>query len=221
MAGGAAAPKEEGKEASPVFTANDWDRYLSDLTEAKKFDEVTKGIAQIRSEYKAPKEGEDAPAHVENALAVALYWEAKVLESQGKNVDAGGKFEELAKKYPNSPKVLEADYGIINGQITAGKMTDPTFPDRLKKIIMKSSGMKSFELPAKALFAIAQKEEANKDYDNAAKTYRKIHTSYESVPDMAAKGLWEAARILEGQARGTIAVKTQKELQAAAQERAA
>ncbi len=219
--GGAAPKPEEGKEAPPVFTANDWDRYLSDLTEAKKFDDVTKGIAQIRSEYKAPKEGEEAPTHVENALAVALYWEAKVLDEQGKKVDAGTKYAELAKKYPNSPKVLEADYGIIAGQLEQRNFSDPTFPDRLKKIITKSTTMKSFELPAKALFAIAQIEEASKDFDNAAKTYRKIHTSYESVPDMAAKGLWEAARILEGQARGTIAVKTQKELQAAAQEKAA
>lgn len=206
--------------STPVFSASDWDRRLSDLFEQKKFEDISKGIAQIRSENKE-EEGKEAPIPVQNALSVALFWEAKVLGEQGKAVEAGNLFTLLAKKYSKSTKVLEADYGIILGKVEQGDVNQDDFIPRLTKIVNNVRDVKTFELPAKALFLIGRIQEKQKDYEAAIGTYLKIHTRYASVPSVSGDGLWAGAQLLEGQAKGTIPVRTPKELQAAAQAKAA
>jgi tetratricopeptide (TPR) repeat protein len=220
-AGKVAAPAG-GERPAPIFGAADWDRYLNDLFDARKFEDIAKGVARIRSEYKEETgEGAETPMPVQNALAVALFWEAKVLGEQGKAVEAGNLYSQLAKKYPKSTKVFEADYGIIYGQVEAGTSSDPTFLPRLTKIVNNVRDVKTFELPAKALYLIGRIQERERDYEAAVATYLKIHTRYESVPDVAGDGLWAGAQLLEKQAAGTIPVRTQKELAAAAAAKAA
>ena len=224
----AAAARADGFAAAgstggtPVFSASDWDRRLADLFEQKKLDEISKGIEQIRAEYKdTAKDGDEAPLPVQNALSVGLFWEAKMLGEQGKAVEAGNLFTLLAKKYPKSTKVLEADYGIILGRVEQGDFNQDDFIPRLTKIVNNVRDVKTFELPAKALFLIGRIQEKQKDYDEAIRTYLKIHTRYASVPSVSGDGLWAGAQLLEGQANGSIPVRTPKEMQAAAAAKAA
>ena len=216
----------EGSEERVVasVTPGDFDRYMAILFAEKRFDDITKNVARIRLEYPA-SEKEDvsaAPATIRDGQAVALFWEARLLQEQGKATDAGSKFATLKEKFPKSTKALEADYGVILGEFEqTGQVKDDYVP-RLNKILSTQTG-KSFELQAKALFLIGRIQEAKKDFDSAVETYAKIHKSFASVPKIAAEGLWKAAEIAEKQARGDAAypVKTKAERRAAAEAKAA
>ena len=73
---------------------------------------------RIREEYPLGEKDDIAKAsrNVLDAQAVALFWEAKQEQEQGKTTEAGAKFAELKTKYPKSTKALEADYGVILGE---------------------------------------------------------------------------------------------------------
>ncbi len=204
------------KVIAVTATPNDYDGYLGGLFDRKRSDDITKFIARIRTEY--PGVEGKPNAVVDNAQAVALFWEAKLLGDQGKVTDAGQKYAELRAKYPSSTKVLEADYGEILGKFEQTKKAEDDYIPRLTKVVNKVSDVKNFELPAKALFLIARIHESRADYDNAIDTYIKIHTRYASVPKIAGDGLWAGAQLLERQARGEIPVMTKLEKKAAMEE---
>jgi TolA-binding protein len=207
-----------------TFTPTDFDRYMGGLFDKKRNDDLTKTIARIRSEYPLG-ENEDlakAPRNTLDAQAVALFWEAKILQEQGKITEAGAKFSSLKTKYPKSTKALEADYGVILGEFEQTGQVKDDYIQRLTKVVNTQTG-KSFELQAKALFLIARIQEAKKDYDGAIETYEKIQVRYASAPKVAAAGLWKAAELAEKQAKGESGypVKTKQEKRAAAEQRAA
>jgi TolA-binding protein len=207
-----------------TFTPSDFDRYLSGLFDAKRNDEITKTIARIRLEFPLGEKDDIAKAsrNVLDAQAVALFWEAKVLQEQGKTAPAGAKFAALKAKYPKSSKALEADYGVILGEFGQTGQVKEDYIQRLSKVVNTQTG-KSFELQAKALFLIGRIQEAKKDFDGAIETYEKIQVRYASAPKIAAAGLWKAAELAEKQARGEpgYPVKTKQEKRAAAEARAA
>ncbi len=215
----------EGHERiAATFTPSDFDRYMSGLFDAKRNDEISKGIARIRQEYPL-NDKEDAAKIariVLDAQAVALFWDAKLMQEQGKATEAGAKFAELKTKFPKSSKALEADYGVILGEFEQTGQVKEDYVQRLSKIVNTQTG-KSFELQAKALFLIGRIQEAKKDFDSAVETYAKIQDRYASVPKIASAGLWKAAELSEKQARGESGypVKTKKERHDAAEARAA
>ncbi|MEO6788273.1 MAG: tetratricopeptide repeat protein [Chthoniobacteraceae bacterium] len=207
-----------------TFTPSDFDRRMSGLFDAKRYDDLTKMIARIRLEYPLG-EKEDASRISHNILdaqAVALFWEAKLLQEQGKVAEAGSKFAELKAKFPKSTKALEADYGVILGEFEQTGQAKDDYIQRLSKVVNTQTG-KSFELQAKALFLIGRIQEAKKEFDGAIETYEKINVRYASVPKIAAAGLWKAAELAEKQAKGEsgYTVKTKQEKHAAAEARAA
>ena len=214
----------EGNERiAATFTPPDFDRYMGGLFDAKRNDVLTANIARIRTEYPiGEKEDPTKVTPQTNAQAIALFWEGKQLQEQGKVAEAGTKFAELKTRFPKSTKALEADYGVILGEFEqTGKVKDD-YIQRLSKIVNTQTG-KSFELQAKSLFLIARILEAKKDFDSAIENYAKIQNRYASVPKVAAAGLWKAAQLAEKQARGDSAfpVKTKKERREAAEARAA
>jgi len=212
-----------GEHVVSSFTPSDFDRYMADLFEAKRFEDITRTVSRVRLEYPLGEKDEaSAPPMVRDGQAVALFWEARLLQEQGKAAEAGKKFAELKEKYPKSTKALEADYGVILGEFEqTGKVKDDYIP-RLNKILGTRTG-KSFELQAKSLFLIGRLQESKKDFDSAVETYFKIHKSFASVPKIATEGLWKAAEIAEKQARGDAAfpVRTVKEKRAIAEAKAA
>ena len=205
-----------------TFTPSDFDRYMGGLFDEKRTDDLTKNIARIRLEY--PLGEKEDPTKVTpqtNAHAVALFWEAKLLQEQGKVSEAGTKFSSLKTRFPKSTKALEADYGVILGEFEQSKQVKDDYIQRLSKVVNTQTG-KSFELQAKSLFLIGRIQEAKKDFDGAIETYAKIQDRYASAPKIAAEGLWKAADLAEKQARGEsgFPVKTKKERREAAEARA-
>ncbi len=215
----------DGTERSAAtFTPSDFDRYLAGLFDAKRNDDITKNIARIRQEYPLD-EKEDmtrVPHNTLDAQAVALFWEAKLLQEQGKAAEAGAKFAALKSKFPKSTKALEADYGVILGEFEQTGQPKDDYIQRLSKVVNTQTG-KSFELQAKALFLVGRIQEAKKDFDGAIETYEKIQVRYASAPKVAAAGLWKAAELAEKQAKSEpgYPVKTKQEKRAAAEARAA
>ncbi len=207
-----------------TFTPSDFDRYMSGLFDAKRNDDLTKTIARIREEYPLGEKDEvtKVPHNVLDAQAVALFWEAKLLQEQGKTKEAGAKFADLKARFPKSTKALEADYGVIVGEFEQTGQVKDDYIQRLSKVVNTQTG-KSFELQAKALFLIGRIQEAKQDFDGAIETYEKINIRYASAPKVAAAGLWKAAELAEKQAKGESGypVKTKKEKRAAAEARAA
>ncbi len=197
-----------------TFTPLDIDRAMAGLFDAKRYDDITKNIARLRTEYPLgdKEDPEKASLIVRDAQAVALFWEGKLLQEQGKVAEAGAKFSTLKTKFPKSTKTLEADYGVILGEFEQTSQVKDDYIQRLAKVVNTQTG-KSFELQAKALFLVGRIQEAKKDYDAAIETYGKIHDRYASAPKIAAAGLWKAAEIAEKQARGEsgFPVKTKAE----------
>ena len=219
------AKDPDGNERiAATFTPSDFDRYLTGLFNAKRNDEITNNVARIRQEYPLNDKDDTAkiPRAVLDAQAVAHFWEAKLLQEQGKATEAGAKFSELKTKFPKSSKALEADYGVILGEFEQTGQVKEDYVQRLSKIVNTQTG-KSFELQAKALFLIGRIQEAKKDFDSAIETYAKIQDRYASAPKIASAGLWKAAELSEKQARGEAGypVKTKKERRDAAEARAA
>ncbi len=178
----------DGYKADVKFTTDDLDRYMEGLLAEKKYDKVNEVAAKLAADY--PKESQDPQA-------TSLFWQGKVLEAQGKIQEAGAKFTELKTAFGTSKKVLEADYGVIRAAVDQGKLEDD-FISRLEKVF--KINYKTFELPARTLLVIARIQEMQGDIDSAIDNYIKIYTRYESVPDVAAEGLWRGSQLLEEQA---------------------
>ena len=189
----------DGYKADVKFTTDDMDRYMEGLLTDKKFDKVNELAAKLAADY--PKEAQDPQA-------TSLFWQGKVLAEQGKIKDAAAKYEELQKSFGGSKKVLEADYGVIRSKVDEGKLEDDFIP-RLEKVVKMQS--KTFDLQARALLLIARIQELQGDIDSAIDNYIKIHTRYESVPDVCAEGLWRGSNLLEQQANGKLKVMTPEE----------
>ena len=189
----------DGYKADVKFTADDMDRYMEGLLADKKYDKVNELAAKLAADY--PKEAQDPQA-------TALFWQGKVLAEQGKIQDAAAKYTELQKAFAGSKKVLEADYGVIRAKVDENKLEDD-FISRLERVV-KMQG-KTFDLQARALLLIARVQEMTGDIDSAIDNYIKIHTRYESVPDVCAEGLWRGSNLLEQQATGKIKVMTPDE----------
>jgi tetratricopeptide (TPR) repeat protein len=184
----------DGYKADVKFTTDDLDRYMEGLLADKKYDKVNEVAAKLAADY--PKEMQDPQA-------TALFWQGKVLEAQAKIKEAGDVFNDLKTKFGNSSKVLEADYGIIRAKVDEGKLEED-FISRLEKVFKIQH--KTFEFPARTLLLVARVQEMEKDYDSAIENYIKIHTRYESVPDVSAEGLWRGANLLEKQAKKELPV---------------
>ena len=202
------------QRTATTFTPTDSDRFMAGLFDEKRNEDLTKAIARIRQEYPL-SDKEDLTKISRNILdaqAIALFWEAKLLQEQGKVSEAGAKFAALKTKFPKSTKALEADYGVILGEFEQTKQVKDDYIQRLSKVVNTQTG-KSFELQAKALFLIGRIQEAKKEFDGAIETYAKIQDRYASAPKIAAAGLWKAAELAEKQARGEsgFPVKTKKE----------
>lgn len=211
------AVKDKDGNVAPTFSPLDYDRYISGLFDAKKHGEVAKIMKRLNAEH--PDDSKSIPANVlAEARAVALYWEGKELQEQGNNAAAGAKFSELAEKYPKSAKKMEADYGVILGDLERGTLKEEAaLREGLQRLadIVKMSNTKTFDLQAKALFLMGRLYEELKDYDSAVGAYLKISSRFQSVPRIAGDGLWKGAQILEKQANGEIKVLTPLERKAA------
>lgn len=180
-----------------VYAPADLDLYGSALIEAKKLDEAQKVYAKVASDYANP-EGvtpDKAPGHIMEAQSIALYGQGKVLQEQGKNTEAGAKFDLLKQLYPWSPKVLEATYGIALADFE--KKDFDKASASLGQIIRAPNA--PAELRAQSMLLVAKIHEAKGNIDAAIDSYGKIAAFYDGIPAAASEGLYKAGELIEKQ----------------------
>lgn len=198
-----------------VYAPEDLDLFGSLLIETGQLEEAMRVYRKLAADYPIPAgtAPEKAPPRVAEAQARALYGIGRTLHQQGRVTEAAGKFEQLQKLYPWSPKRLEADHGIAQALVQQQKLDEAM--ERLVGIIGAPAA--TAELRANAMllggriqerrheqFAEAGRAaEAREALAAAINYYLKIAVFYEAVRDAAAEGLWRGAQLLEKQA-GTL-----------------
>lgn len=184
-------------DTSLVYAPTDLDLYGSALIEAGKLDEAQKVYDKVSNDYPNPAglTPDKAPAHIMEAQAIALFGLGKVLQEQGKNAEAGVKFDQLKSLYPWSPKVLEASYGIALADVDKKDFDKASLA--LGQIIRATNA--PAELRAKSMLLVAKIHEAKGNIDGAIDNYGKIAAFYDGIPAAASEGLFKAGQLIEQQ----------------------
>jgi len=99
-----------------------YDRYGSQLVEQGEWAQLTSLADQLESAW-----GQD-PKFGDLSNSTALFWRAKSAEAQGNTSRAEQLYSNLKANYPNSPKIMEINYGLAMGKIRDGKF-DPGISD--------------------------------------------------------------------------------------------
>lgn len=200
---------KEAYNPQVVYSPADLDTYGVALLDAAKLDDAEAVFKKLLADYPVPAgtDPQKATPLVQHAQANSLFGQARIAQERGQTADAGEKFLQLKKNYPWSPKVLEADFGIAQAEVVAGKL-DAAIA-RLPALIRAPNA--SADLRAKAMllggeiqekkFKLAADQKAKDDTLGAAIDYYiKIDQFYSGVPTVAAEGLWRGAQLLEQQA---------------------
>ena len=208
-AGKALATMKEAYVPTVVYAPTDLDVFGIALLESGDLDQAQAVYEKLLADYPNPAgiAPEAAPPLVQHAQANALFGLARLAQERGQSAEAGEKFSQLKKLYPWSPKVLEADLGIAQAEVEAGKLDDALA--RLPGLIRSPNA--TADVRAKAMLLggeVMEKKYAQasdpkqKDEALAAAVdyYIKIDQFYSGVPTIAAEGLWRGAQLLEKQA---------------------
>lgn len=200
---------EEAYQPDIVYAPADLDTYGLALLDNNKVDEAAAVFEKLKADYPLPADTplQNVPAAIQQAQAIATFGLARVAQEKGDIATAGELFKQLKELYGWSPKVLDAELGILEAEVQAGKLDEPLA--RLPALIRAPNA--SAEVRAKAMLLggdiMRQKAKAatdatvKKDSLGAAIDYYiKIDQFYGGVPAIAAQGLWEGAQLLEEQA---------------------
>lgn len=184
-------------DPSLVYAPTDLDLYGAALIEAGKLDQAQTIYEKVGTDYPNPAGAtpDKAPAHIMEAQAISLFGLGKVLQEQGKNTEAGAKFDQLKALYPWSPKVLEASYGIALADVE--KKDYDKASAALGQIIRAANA--PAELRAKSMLLVAKIHEAKGNIEGAIDNYGKIAAFYDGIPAAASEGLFKAGQLIEQQ----------------------
>ncbi len=185
------------------YAPADLDLYGEALIREHKLDDAWKVYEKLGKDYPPPRGGDPTKAsrEIQEAQAIMLFGEGKVLQEQKKSDEAKQKFDTLKQLYPWSPKMLEANYGIASSLFEQKK-----YDDALKLLIGVTRATQApAELRAKAMMLLARVNEAEGDADAAIANYIKIEAVFGGgAPALSAEGLWRGAQLLEKQGAGQI-----------------
>jgi outer membrane protein assembly factor BamD (BamD/ComL family) len=135
-----------------------------------------------------------APADVQEAQAIVLSGQGQIALAAGKTAAAEADFTELKKDYPRAPQVNDANLGLAEGLVAAGKF-DQALP-LLAEVARAPAAPNNAR--ARALFLNGKIQQA-KGQEGAIDAYLKVAAFYPAAPD-AAEGLWLGGQALEKQA---------------------
>ncbi|HEY3898818.1 MAG TPA: tetratricopeptide repeat protein [Chthoniobacter sp.] len=189
------------------FAPDDLDLYGQALTESGKLDVAFKIYEKLANDYKFAGDPKGAPREMQEARAIVLAGEGKILQasSDPAKKEQGAKlFAELEQDYPWSPKMLEVNYGIAVALHDKGK--DEEARAHLKEVIKAQKA--SAELRAKSMLLIGDIYKSAGSIPEAIDNYIKISVFYTGVPKIAAEGLWRGAQLLEDQSTGKYPMPT-------------
>jgi TolA-binding protein len=183
-----------------VYAPADLDLYGNALINTGSLPDAAAVFKKLASDYPVPDPAhpETAPAQIQQAQGIALFGQAKVLQKQGNTADAAEKFETFKRLYPNfSPaKVLEANYVIALAAHEA-KQDDKAGPLLIQIFRTPAAAI---DLRANAMLLHAKIQEEKNELAPAIDENLKIAMFFDSVPAVAAEGLWRGAQLLEKQA---------------------
>jgi TolA-binding protein len=196
----ALAQMEAAYDPKLVYAAADLDLYGEALIERKQWDKASEIYQKLAADYPNPPNTppEKAPVPIMEAQATALFGQAIILQQQGKTADASALFDQLKRRYPWSPKIVEANYGIALGLSEAKKYSEAT---ALLVQIVRAQNANS-ELRANAMLLLGKIQEIQNQIDPAIDQFIKISVFYKAVPAAAAEGLWRGGQLLEKQSAG-------------------
>lgn len=202
----------------------DLERFGRALLGAGKNEEARPVFERIQQEF--PASGAKDPKLF--AQASALFGLGMIDFQSGNKEGAEKRFRELAEKYPWSEKIQEANF--LRGQSLAsagkfdGSKEDPGAFDLWTSVIESTRG--SNEIKARAMLAfgksleeIAAKKTPTRQLeqgggkppldplDLAAEYYLKVDLFYDSLPELSAEGMAQAARIRRAQQKNDEARK--------------
>ncbi len=197
-------------DESLKYSPADLDLYGTALIEQQKYDEAKKVYDKLAKDYPLPPNAAaepgkiNAPQEIQEAQAMVLFGQGKILQEQKKEEEAGKLFADLEKLYGWSPKMLEANYGIALSLYQQKK-----YEDTLKRLVgIVKASTASPELRAKGMFLLARVHEDQGNFETAIDNYIKIGKMFSGVPTVAAEGLWRGANLLERQGKGEIPMPT-------------
>ncbi|XHR28064.1 MAG: tetratricopeptide repeat protein [Chthoniobacteraceae bacterium] len=183
-----------------LYAPADLDLYANALLDTGRLPDATAVFNKLAADYPLPDPAhpEKAPAQIQQAQGIALFGQAKVLQKQQNTAAAAEKFETFKRLYPNfSPaKVLEANYGIALAAHEA-KQDDKAGPLLIQIFRTPAAAI---DLRANAMLLHAKIQEDKNELAPAIDENLKIALFFDSVPAVAAEGLWRGAQLLEKQA---------------------
>ena len=129
------------------------------------------------------------------AQALVLYGRGKAADAKGDKAKEEAAFRDLKKFYPQSSKVPEANLGLAEGLIAAGKPDDA--------LLLLSEVARSSKAPldtrAQGMLLFAKVKEGKGDLRTAIDTYLKLSAFYPTAAQ-APESLWQGGQLLEKQA---------------------
>lgn len=198
----------------------DLERFAKALLGAGKNEEARPVFERIRKEF--PASGPKDPKQY--AQASALFGLGQIEFQANRKPEAEKLFAQLAKDYPWSEKVQEANYLRGLSLAEAGKLdgdkTNPGAFDLWTGVI--ESNRASNEIKAKTMLVFGQtleKKPVTKLLDSepgkpkhdpldlAVEYYQKIDLYYDSLPELSGEGLLRAAKVRKGQQKNDEARK--------------
>ena len=219
--------EEAYKQATETKVSLDWrdlERFARALLNANKNDEAKPIFERIQKEF--PATGPKDPKL--RAQASALFGLGLIDFQAGRKEPAEKQFAKLAKEYPWSEKLQEANY--LRGKALAesgkydGSKEDPGAFDLWTEVI--ESNKSDNETKARAMLAfgkgledVAAKKTDTKQIkqgegkppldplDLAVSYYQKVDLYYDSLPEFSAEGLLKGAKIRRSQQRNEDARK--------------
>jgi TolA-binding protein len=191
-------------QAKLLYAPADLDLYGGLLLKRKAWDEARKVFEKLAKDYPLPPKVQPAKASrmIADAQSIATYGIGKVLQGQGKKVEAAKQFEELKTNYPFSSKLLEAEYGIAENEVES-----QNYDEALKRLgTVAKSTTAATNLRARAMLLIGDISHKRGDLDSAINNYIKVGALFPAETELAPEGLWRGAQLIEKKMNGAISI---------------
>lgn len=177
------------------FAPEDLDLFGNALIVSNQLDKAAEVYQKIATDFPNPPglEYNMAPLDIQQAQSIALFGQGKIAQVRGDSQVATETFEKLQQMYPWSPKIMEAIYGIAEGDAKNGKF-DEALAGVVKVIQSRNADV---GIRGKAMLLGGEIREKQNDLPGAADYYVKIALLYAEAEKEAMEGLWKGAQIYE------------------------
>jgi len=197
---------QEAYDPDVVYAPADLDIYATGLLGAGNIEGAEAVFQKLQQDYPNPPgvEPNAAPPLIQHAQAISMFGIGRVAQEREQTAEAAEYFRRLKELYPWSPKVLEAEIGILEAEFAAGGLDE--VQARIPGLIRHPNATADIRAKAMHLGGKIMKkryetatdpQEKDRHLAAAIDYFIKIDYNYEGVPAIAASGLWEGGQLLE------------------------